>query len=136
MKLHPFPETITAQTIFFGSLLLLIMILPFDGAGVAFGAIMIGIVLLGRLISVWIPVTLLRRVRNFSPRVVRILTWGGLRGGISVALALSLPAGNERQLILIMTYLVVVFSIFVQGLTLATVVGGESRRGEIENSRP
>jgi CPA1 family monovalent cation:H+ antiporter len=56
--------------------------------------------------------------RNFSPHVIKILTWGGLRGGISVALALSLPPGRERQLIVAVTYIVVVFSIIVQGLTI------------------
>jgi len=52
---------------------------------------------------------------------VRTMVWGGLRGGISVALALSLPAGHERDLIVSMTYAVVVFSILVQGLTVSRV---------------
>ena len=50
------------------------------------------------------------------------MTWGGLRGGISVALALSLPSGSERELVLAMTYVLVVFSILVQGLTIKQVV--------------
>ena len=50
------------------------------------------------------------------------MTWGGLRGGISVALALSLPVGSERDLVLAMTYVLVVFSILVQGLTIKQVV--------------
>jgi CPA1 family monovalent cation:H+ antiporter len=50
------------------------------------------------------------------------MTWGGLRGGISVALALSLPAGSERELVLTTTYVLVVFSILVQGLTIKQVV--------------
>ena len=86
-------------------------------------------VLLARWISVSLPVTLLRRVRPFSPGVIPILTWGGLRGGISVALALSIPAGAERDVILAMTYAVVVFSILVQGMTLDAVVKGYARRG-------
>lgn len=56
------------------------------------------------------------------------MTWGGLRGGISVALALSLPAGRERELVLAVTYIVVIFSILVQGLTLKRVVRGLVKR--------
>ncbi|MEE2822257.1 MAG: cation:proton antiporter, partial [Acidobacteriota bacterium] len=67
-------------------------------------------------------ILLLRPFRNFSPRVVRILTWGGLRGGISLALALCLPAGPERDLFLLITYVVVVFSVVVQGLTIGRLV--------------
>ena len=52
---------------------------------------------------------------DFSPRAVAILTWGGLRGGISVALALALPSGAERDLILVATYAVVLFSVLFKG---------------------
>ncbi len=79
----------------------------------------IPLVLLVRFIIVYIPVTLLKRLREFSPNAVKIMTWGALRGGISVALALSLPAGPERSVILTITYIVVVFSILVQGLTIS-----------------
>ena len=84
-------------------------------------------VLLARFISVATPITLLRRYRRFSPRVIVILTWGGLRGGISVALALSLPAGAERDVILFTTYGVVIFSILVQGLTIGRLVAVNAR---------
>lgn len=76
------------------------------------------VVLLSRFISVSLPITLLKWKRTFSPKVIRILTWGGLRGGISVALALSLPESAERSIILTLTYAVVIFSIIVQGLTI------------------
>jgi len=89
------------------------------------GILIIPLVLFARFVSVGIPVTLMRLGREFSPNVVKILTWCGLRGGISVALALSLPAGPYRDIILTMTYLVVVFSILVQGLTIKKLVAAK-----------
>ena len=69
---------------------------------------------------------ILKRTKEFSPGVIKILTWGGLRGGISVALALAIPKDaldeNWRQAILMATYLIVIFSIAVQGLTLKKVI--------------
>ena len=65
---------------------------------------------------------LLQRFRSFSPHAIKIMAWGGIRGGISVALALSLPAGPEREVILAVTYTVVAFSILVQGPTVAPLV--------------
>lgn len=82
----------------------------------------IPVVLLSRFISVSIPIQLMKNIRDFSPGVTRLMTWGGLRGGISVALALSLPQGEEREVILAVTYAVVIFSILVQGLTLGSLV--------------
>lgn len=82
------------------------------------GLLLIPAVLLARWFSVALPLQLLRSFFTFSPGIVSILTWGGLRGGISVALVLSLPPGGERDTLLTVTYIVVVFSILVQGLTL------------------
>src|SRR3569832_1145224 len=84
--------------------------------------IAIPIVLLARFISVGLPIGLLRKVQSFKPGTVKILTWGGLRGGVSVALALSLPAGAARDLIVPVTYAVVAFSIIVQGLTIKKLI--------------
>ena len=86
------------------------------------GLIAIPIMLLARFISIAIPILFLKIRREFSPHVIKIMTWGGLRGGISVALALSLPVSTERNIILAMTYVVVVFSILVQGLTIQYLV--------------
>ena len=99
-----------------------LIVLTVTGAGVAAGLFAIPIVLLARLGAVGIPVAVLRHFRSFTPGAVRIMVWGGLRGGISVALALSIPPGRERDIILVMTYLVVLFSILVQGLTLKRLV--------------
>jgi Na+:H+ antiporter len=91
------------------------------------GILAIPIVLLARFISVGIPVTVMRRFRSFTPRVIQILTWGGLRGGISVALALSLPAGAIRDALVVVTYIVVIFSILVQGLTIGPLIRASNK---------
>ena len=83
------------------------------------GVLSIGLSLLARLVAVFVPITLLRPFREFSKGIVPIMTWGGLKGGISVALALSLPDSEWKPLILTVTYIVVLFSIIVQGLTVA-----------------
>ena len=83
---------------------------------------MIPIVVGTRLLSVGLPIQALRLRRTFPDHLIKILTWGGLRGGISVALALSLPAGFERDVLLLMTYVVVLFSITVQGLTVGKLI--------------
>ena len=99
-----------------------VMVISFSFSVLAAGGLAVLIVLTARFISVSIPILFLKKFRTFSPNVIKILTWGGLRGGISVALALSLPTGEQRQMILAITYCVVVFSILVQGLTIGKVV--------------
>ncbi|MBA4148950.1 MAG: sodium:proton antiporter [Verrucomicrobia bacterium] len=95
-----------------------ILILSLEKSYLLAGLIAIPVVLMARFISVGTPISIFRMRRDFSRHAVKIMTWGGLRGGISVALALSLPASPERDLLLTVTYVVVVFSIIVQGLTL------------------
>jgi len=86
------------------------------------GLIMIPVVLLIRFISVGVPVSLMKLRQSFTPKIVRILTWGGLRGGISIALVLTLPEGNHKEALLVITYVIVVFSILVQGMTVGKLV--------------
>lgn len=83
----------------------------------------IPVVLGARFLSVSVPINLFRLRRTFQPYTVRLMVWGGLRGGISVALALSLPESPERDLLIALTYGVVVFSVLVQGLTVGRVAG-------------
>ena len=99
-----------------------VLVLSFSSDIIIAGVIMIFVILLARFISVVIPVFVLRASHQFTAGVTKILTWGGLRGGISVALALSLPAGEARDIILPITYVVVVFSILVQGLTVGKLI--------------
>ena len=86
------------------------------------GGVAIVLVLGARWVSVALPLVLLRRYAPFNRAMLRVLTWGGLRGGISVALALSLPHSMPRDLIVGVTYVVVVFSIIVQGLSIGVLV--------------
>ena len=105
-----------------------VLVLEFNRRFLVAGLLMIPALLLVRFISVGIPILFRRRFRRFTPHAVKILTWGGLRGGISVALALSIPKvlhGEPvpyREVILAVTYIVVVFSIIVQGLTVGPFV--------------
>jgi CPA1 family monovalent cation:H+ antiporter len=84
--------------------------------------IAIPIVLAARGISVALPIGALRQVRQFSPHTIKLMTWGGLRGGISIGLALSLPVFPGRETVIAATYVVVIFSILVQALTMGPLV--------------
>ena len=95
---------------------------PLDGLDLAAAAIGILLALVARAVSVFIPATLLRLHDVTGLHALALLTWGGLRGGISVALALSLPAGAPRQHLLPVCYAVVVFTIIAQGLSMPRLV--------------
>lgn len=85
------------------------------------GMVAIVVVLLARFISIWGPTKFMSFKTRFSPQTVKVLVWGGIRGGVSIALAMSIPKSEYSNIILSITYCVVVFSIIVQGLTIAKV---------------
>ena len=99
-----------------------VLIIDLRGSYLLAGLLTIPVVLLSRFVSVGAPISLMRLRRTFGRGTVRIMTWGGLRGGISVALALSVPPGPHRDVILTITYVVVLFSILVQGMTVGPAV--------------
>ncbi|MGC6341769.1 cation:proton antiporter [Bisgaard Taxon 45] len=110
---------------------LALLLVDFGPQGLLLMLLAIPICLIGRYISVWLPFKVMQRFRSYNPYTLRILTWGGLRGGLSLAMALSIPKGmlyiehigmDVRDLLLVMTYAVVTFSILVQGSTIETMI--------------
>ena len=85
------------------------------------GLLAIAVVLIARFISIWAPTKFMSFRTRFSPQTIKVLFWGGIRGGVSIALAMSIPKNEYSNAILSITYCVVVFSIIVQGLTIAKV---------------
>ena len=85
------------------------------------GFITVALVLIGRFISIWLPTKIIKFRENFTKGTIKILVWGGLRGGVSIALALSMHDNPYKNSLIAITYFVVVFSIIVQGLTIGKV---------------
>jgi CPA1 family monovalent cation:H+ antiporter len=98
------------------------LILTYEGDYIIAGLLAIPIVILCRYASLWLPIKLFEKRLDFVPKTNLIMTWGGLRGGISIALALSLTDSMHREMFLVLTYVVVVFSILVQGLSVEKLV--------------
>jgi CPA1 family monovalent cation:H+ antiporter len=113
-----------------------VLAIGFHGSHAVIAFSVVVIVLIARYLSVGALVSAMRFTRDFSKGVVGILTWGGLRGGISIALALSIPPVPERQLILASTYVVVIFSVLVQGLTIGKAVARRARFTTIGRGAP
>lgn len=101
--------------------------LKVDSSTLLASALTIPLVLVARFVSVGAPLAAMPSYRAAAPGAITLLTWGGLRGGISIALALSLPHGSSRDVILVITYAVVAFSILIQGTTLGAVARRQSR---------
>ena len=97
------------------------LIIPFNITLLWLGGAAIFIVLAARFISVALPIEVLKHRMGFERNAITILTWGGLRGGISVALALALPPDDTTRILVPVTYFIVLFSILVQGLTIGKI---------------
>ncbi|MFV0607015.1 MAG: cation:proton antiporter [Niabella sp.] len=99
-----------------------ILLVEFKKEYIILGLITIFIVLFSRLVVILIPKKLLGKYLQLGKNDVKIIWWGGLRGGLSLALVLSLPKSEVKDVLMVVTYLIVVFSILVQGLTIGNVV--------------
>jgi len=113
---------ILLNTLLFVLLGMEILVLTFNYDYILAGLLSIPIVLICRYLSLLLPIQFFKRKLDFVPKTNLIMTWGGLRGAISIALALGLTADMNRDLFLVITYIVVVFSIIVQGLTVSGLV--------------
>ncbi|AAF12552.1 sodium:proton antiporter (plasmid) [Deinococcus radiodurans] len=118
----------------FSLLALEIVAVKFSASALLAGLIALPLVLLARSVSVVLPAAALSRAHEFEPYTRRLMIWGGLRGAISVALAFTVPAGPQRELFLVMTYVVVVFSIIVQGLTVSRLAAQAASAADPEAS--
>ena len=107
------------------------VVLTFDVEYIIAGVIAIPLVLVCRYLSLFVPIKIFQKKMQFVPNTHLIMTWGGLRGGISIALALGLTEGMYRDLFLVITYIVVVFSIVVQGLTVGKLVKKQALTEEL-----
>lgn len=113
---------ILLNTILFVLIGMEMLVLTLDGNYIFAGLLAIPVILACRFASLVIPINFFKKRLNFVPNTNLIMTWGGLRGGISIALALSLTYEMHRDLFLVITYIVVVFSILIQGLTVEKLV--------------
>ncbi|NRD19026.1 sodium:proton antiporter [Winogradskyella eckloniae] len=110
------------NTILFVMIGMEMLVLTLEGKFIYAGLLAIPIILMCRYISLFLPIKFFEKRLDFVPKTNLIMTWGGLRGGISIALALSLTAEMHRELFLVITYVVVVVSIVGQGLTVGPII--------------
>ena len=121
---HLLDETLNAILFILIGLEIIPILQNFDISYLLIVIIIIIVVVVSRGIGVFLPIKILSIKKSFEKNTALIITWGGLRGGLSIALALNLPdaIGDGKDLILILTYGVVLFTILVQGLTLKKIV--------------
>ena len=121
---HLLDETLNAMLFILIGLEIIPIFKNFDSSYLLISLITIALVVVSRGIGVWTPIKFLSFFKTFEKNTALIITWGGLRGGLSIALALNLPdnIGEGKNLILFLTYMVVLFTILVQGLTLKKIV--------------
>ncbi|NQW37287.1 MAG: sodium:proton antiporter [Flavobacteriales bacterium] len=113
---------ILLNTVLFVLIGMEMLVLTFNKQYIIAGVVAIPLLLIARFLSLHYPVKFFAKKLDFVPHTNLMMTWGGLRGGISIALALSLTTEMHRDLFLVITYMVVVFSILVQGLSLGKVI--------------
>lgn len=123
---------ILLNTILFVLIGMEMLVLTYKGSFLLAGLLAIPVVLFCRYLSLMLPIKFFNKKLNFVPNTNLIMTWGGLRGGISIALALSLTDEMHRELFLLITYVVVVFSIVVQGLSVGGLVQRLQKRHKVE----
>lgn len=99
-----------------------IVIVSFDLSYLTIGIITALIIIIARFVSLYIPAVLFRFKKVFGTKSLFIMTWGGLRGGISIALALSLPQNPYKNILVSITFVIVIFSILIQGITVEKVI--------------
>ncbi len=120
---------ILLNTVLFVMIGMEMLVLTFNSTYIIAGLIVIPALLIARYVSLLLPIKLYEKKLDFVPKTNMIMTWGGLRGGISIALALSLTQVMERELFLVITYIIVVFSILVQGLTVGKLIKKYTAKG-------
>jgi len=120
---HKFWELLDVilNAILFILIAFVLVVIEFKTSYLIIGGLSVMIVLLSRIIVVYIPELTMPRFINISKKEAKVVIWGGLRGGLSIALVLSLPESETKELLIIATYMCVVFSILLQGLTIGKV---------------
>lgn len=120
---HKFWELIEVilNAILFITIAFVMVVIDFKTEFFIIGLLSIFIVLISRMVIVNLPRLILPKFTNINSGEAKLIVWGGLRGGLSIALVLSLPESNAKQILVIATYTCVVFSILVQGLTIEKV---------------